>query len=256
MLKTCAPALCSANDESFLPRNDVIAHSAHIGVLSTHALYEVLRALAPAFERASGHKLSCTFDPTRAVRRRIDNGEAFDVAIVTRAVIDELVDGGAIVAETCVDLGRSGLGISVRQGAVKPAIATVDEFKQALLDAASIVRSAEGASGQYFEALLDRLDIGEAIRSKIRIGQSGRVAELVASGEAEMAVQQISELLPVAGTAYVGPFPDELQLYTDFAAGIAAASQARAAAQSLIDRLAAPAAWPLFRANGLEPAAR
>ncbi|HEX5506887.1 MAG TPA: substrate-binding domain-containing protein, partial [Pseudolabrys sp.] len=203
-------------------------HPAEIRVFSTHALYEVLRELGPAFERTSGCNLSCTFDPTKAVRRRIDNGEAFDVAIVTRPVIEELVRRGAIVADTCVDFGRSGLGVSVRKGAEKPRIATVEDFKQALLAARSIVRSAEGASGQYFETLLDRLGIGETVRGKIRIGQSGRVAELVASGEAEMAVQQISELLPVAGAGYVGPFPAELQHYTDFAGGIAAASQARA----------------------------
>ncbi len=229
---------------------------AEIKVLSTHALYEVLRALAPAFERASGRRLSCAFDPTKAIGRRIETGETFDVAIVTRRAIDELAQRGAIVAESCVDLGRSGLGVSVRKGAAKPDIATVENFKQALLAAASIVRSAEGASGHYFEELLDRLGIGEAVRGKIRIGQSGRVAELVAGGEAEMAVQQISELLPVAGADYVGPLPAALQLYTDFAAGIAAACQARAAAQALVAMLAAPAARPLFEANGLEPAIR
>lgn len=232
------------------------AHESEINVFSTHALYEVLRELGPAFERTSRCKLSCTFDPTKAVRRRIEKGEGFDVAIVTRPVIDELARRGTIVSETCIDLGRSGLGISVRKGAARPSIATVGDFKQALLAAGSIVRSAEGASGRYFETLLDRLGIGEAVRGKIKIGQSGRVAELVAGGGAEMAVQQISELLPVAGADYVGPFPAELQLYTDFAAGVATASQARIAAQALIDTLAAPAAWPLFRAGGLEPSAR
>ncbi|HET7848531.1 MAG TPA: substrate-binding domain-containing protein [Pseudolabrys sp.] len=232
------------------------AHAPDIKVFSTHALYEVLHELKPAFERASGRNLSCTFDPTKAVRRRIEGGEPFDVAIVTRSAIDALAGRGAIIPESCVDLGRSGLGLSVRKGAARPNIATVDALRRALLDAASIVRSAEGASGQYFDTLLDRLGIGEPVRGKIKIGQSGRVAELVANGEAEMAVQQVSELLPVAGADYVGPLPAELQLYTDFAAGIAATSQARAAAQSLIDMLAAPAARPLFEANGLEPAGR
>jgi len=227
-----------------------------IKVLSTHAVYEVLGEIGPAFERASGRKLSCRYDPSKAVRRRIESGEVFDVAIITRPVIDELAGQRKILPQTCIDLGRSGLGVSVRKGAHKPDIATVEDFTRALLAARSVVRSAEGASGQYFEKLLDRLGIADAMRGKIRIGGSGRVAELVASGEAELAVQQVSELRPVTGADYVGPFPPELQLYTVFAAGVGTACNDRATAKMLVDMLAAPAARPLFEASGLEPAVR
>ena len=195
-----------------------------IKVLSTHAAYEVLSDLGPRFERASGHRLSIGYDPTNLIRRRIDDGAAFDVAIVTRPVIDELAAQGKIVAASCIDIGRSGLGLAVRAGAPKPDITTVEAFKRALLAAKSVVRSKDGASGQYFATLLDRLGIAEAMRGKIRLGASGRVAELVANGEVAMAVQQIAELLPVAGAQFVGPFPPELQLYTVFAAGIGSAA--------------------------------
>ena len=119
-----------------------------------------------------------------------------------------------MLAETRADIARSGLGVSVRKGAAKPDLSTTEAFKRALLAAKSVVRSTDGTSGQHFEMLLDRLGIADAMRDKIVMGPSGRVAELVARGEADMAVQQIPELLPVTGAQFVGPFPPELQLYT------------------------------------------
>ena len=170
---------------------------------------------------------SFSYNPSAAILREIDGGAAFDVAIVTRPAIDRLAAQGKIVRESCADIGRCGLGVAVRKGARKPDIGTVDAFKRALLAAKSVVRSRDGASGQYFETLLDRLGIAEAMRGKIVIGPAGRIAELVARGEAELAVQQVPELMPVKGADFVGPFPDELQVYTVFAAGVAAASQQR-----------------------------
>jgi len=227
-----------------------------IEILSTHAVIEVLAKLVPQFEKVSNHKLSCRYDPSNAIRRHIDSGAAFDVAIVTRMTIDDMARQGKIVADTCVDLGRSGLGISVRKGARKPYIGTVDDFKQALLTARSVVRSTEGASGQYFEKIIDRLGIAGEMRKKLKFGPSGRVAELVARGEVEMAVQQISELLPVRGTDFVGPFPPELQHYTVFAAGVSAASSNPDIAKAFIRTLTTPTAIALFKAHGVEPILR
>jgi len=227
--------------------------AAEIKVLSTHAAFEVLSELGPWFERATGHRLLVGYDPTNVIRRRIDDGAAFDVAIVTRPVIDELAAQDRIVADSCIDIGRSGLGVAVRAGAPKPDIGTVDAFKRALLAAESVVRSKDGASGQYFTKLLERLGIAEAMRGKVRLGASGRVAELVANGEVAMAVQQIAELLPVTGAQLVGPFPPDLQVYTVFAAGIGSAATSREAAAALIDALTARSASALYEAKGLEP---
>lgn len=224
-----------------------------IRVLSTHAALDVLNELGPKFERATGHRLSFGYDPAKAVKRQIENGAAFDIAIVTRPVFDALAEQGYLLPETRADIGRSGLGVAVRAGAAKPDISTVDAFKRALLAAKSVVRSTEGTSGMYFETLLDRLGIVEAMRGKIKLGPSGRVAELVARGEAEMAVQQIAEILPVTGAQYVGPFPLELQLYSEFSAGVAAASKHREAAKAFIATLTTPSAVALFAAAGLEP---
>ncbi len=225
-------------------------------IFSTHALLEVLNALTAGFEREHGCRLQFTLDPTQAVRRRIEQGEKFDVAIATRPGIDALAAAGKIAPETRVVLGSTGLGVSVRAGAPKPDIGSVEAFKRALLDAKSVVRSREGASGAFFEGVMERLGITEAMRDKIVIAGSGRVAEFVARGEAELAVQQISELMPVQGADFVGPFPPELQQTSEFTAGIASESQMRETAAAFIALLAAPASAPLFTASGLEPAAR
>lgn len=229
---------------------------ADIRVLSTHAVLDALNELGPKFERATGHRLSIGYDPAKAVKRQIENGAAFDVAIVTRPVFDDLAAQGKILLETRADIGRSGLGVAVRKGAPKPDIATTEAFKRALLAAKSVVRSTEGTSGIYFEKLLDRLGIAEAMRDKVKLGPSGRVAELVARDEADMAVQQIAELLPVTGAQYAGPFPPELQLYSEFAAGVASASKHREAAKAFIATLTTPEAIALFTAAGLEPILR
>jgi molybdate transport system substrate-binding protein len=227
-----------------------------IKILSTHAVQEVLRALGPSFERESGVRLTIDYDPANVLQRRIEDGTTFDVVIVTRPVIDALVGQGKVRAETCTDIGRSGLGVAVRKGAAKPDVTTVEAFMCALVTAKSVVRSKEGTSGLYFERLLTRLGIAEAMRGKIVLGGSGRIAELVARGEASMAVQQIPELLPVDGVYFAGPLPDELQLYTVFSAGIGAACKIKDGAKAFIDALTAPAAAALFKAKGLEPVPR
>jgi molybdate transport system substrate-binding protein len=229
---------------------------ADIKVLSTHAVQEVLREFAPEFERTNGVRLAVEYDPANALKRRIEDGAVFDVAIVTRPVIDDLIGAGKVVGALCADIGRSGLGISVRKGAPKPDIATVEAFKRTLLDVKSIARSREGTSGVYFETLLTHLGIAGQMRGKIILGGSGRVARLVALGEAEMAIQQIPELLPVGGTEFAGPLPQELQLYTLFSAGVAEGAKNRVVAERFIDRLKASGSSALLRSKGLEPIPR
>ncbi|MGH6663962.1 MAG: substrate-binding domain-containing protein [Pseudolabrys sp.] len=226
---------------------------AELKVLSTHAVVEVLNELVPAFERANGCKLSFGYAPTAVTKREIENGAAFDVAIMTRAAVDELVAHGIMLREGSAELARCALGVSVRKGAPRPDISTVDAFKRALLSAKSVVRSKDGASGKTFEALLERLGITDAMRNKIVIGPAGRIAELVARGEGELAIQQVPELVPVKGADFVGPWPAELQVYTVFAAGVSAESKQRAAAQAFVAGLAAPENAALYKAKGLEP---
>ncbi|MEI7671604.1 MAG: substrate-binding domain-containing protein, partial [Deltaproteobacteria bacterium] len=112
--------------------------AAEIRVLSTHAAQEVIEELGPQFEKATGHKLSFGFDPAAAIRRQIEQGAIFDVAIVTRAVIDDLVTKNKIRSDSTGNIGRSGLGVAVKKGAPKPDISTVEAFKRALLAAKSV----------------------------------------------------------------------------------------------------------------------
>jgi molybdate transport system substrate-binding protein len=225
-------------------------------VLSTHAVQGVLHELAPVYKRATGVRPSFDYDPANAIRRRVENGAAFDVAIVTRPVVDSLIVQGKICRENCVDIARSGLGLAVRKGTARPDISSGDSFKRALLAAKSVVRSKEATSGLYFESLLDRLGIADAMHGRIILGGSGRIAELVVSGEAEVAVQQIPELLAVAGADFVGPLPAELQLYTVFAAGVGARAVEPAAARDFVRCLTNPTFAPLYLAKGLEPVTR
>lgn len=225
-------------------------------VLCTHALQRVLEEVAPEFENASRHTLSIGYDPALAVKRRIDNGARFDVVLITRRAIDDLASEGKIDPETRVDLAVCGLGVAVRKGLPKPDIGSVDAFKHALLAAKSLVRSAEGTSGVYFDKLLGELGIAEQMKAKIKLGPSGRVAELAARGDVDMAVQQISEILPVGGVDYVGPFPAEVQLYTTFAGAVSSACERPDAAKALIATLTTRRAASILRDSGLEPVGR
>jgi molybdate transport system substrate-binding protein len=228
--------------------------AAEVRVLSTHAAQEVIEALGPQFEQATKHKLSLGYDPAAAVKRQIEQGAAFDVAIVTRSVIEDLAKKNKITSDSIADIGRSGLGVAVKKGAPKPDISTVDAFKRTLLAAKSVVRSSEGTSGAYFEKLMGQLGIADQMKAKTRLGPSGRIAEMAAAGEVEIAVQQISEILPVKGADFVGPFPAEIQLYTMFSAGVGAAAKEPQAARDFVKFLTSPKAAPVIKSKGLDPA--
>ena len=154
-----------------------------------------------------------------------------------------------------VDLAKVGIGVAVKEGAALPDIGTVDALKRTLLDAKSVAYidpKSGGSSGIYFDGLLDRLGIADQVRPKAKLKQGGYVAELVASGEAEVAVHQISEIVPVKGVTLVGPLPAEIQNTTIYAAGISATAKDATAAKALIDHLAGPAAAPVLKAKGME----
>ena len=190
-----------------------------------------------------------------ALAKRIGDGEAFDVAIITPAAIGGLAKAGKIAESGQAMVAKVGIGVAVKEGAAVPDIRTVEAFRAALLAAKSVAYidpKAGGSSGIYFDTLLDKLGIGEAVRAKAKLKQGGYVAELVADGTAEIAVHQISEIVPVKGVTLVGPLPAEIQNMTVYAAGIGAAAREPAAAQALIAFLAGAAAAPVLKARGME----
>jgi molybdate transport system substrate-binding protein len=228
------------------------ANTAPLKILCTLGLRGVMMELAPSIA-ASGLPFAATYESTNAILRRLASGEQADIAILIDTTVDELIKAGTLRPGSRRDIARSGVAIAVRAGAPKPDISTAAAFKRALLAARSIAYTKSGASGLYFASLIERLGIAEEINRKARI-QDGLVGELAARGEAEIAVQQASELLPVAGIDIVGPLPDELQKMTVFSAGIFATTRRSDEAKALIERLAAPAAEKVVRDKGLEPA--
>ena len=223
-----------------------------INVLSTLALRGVLTEIADEFRVLTGLSFAATYKSTNMALNLIAQGATADMTIITREAIDRLVRDGIIVAGSTTDLAQSGIGIAVRAGAPKPDIGTVAALKRALLETKSIAFSRLGASGIHFADVIERLGIADEVRRKAHISDS-YVGEVTARGEAEMAVQQISELMPVAGIDIVGPLPDEVQKISVFAAGIFRAARNPGGAGKLISYLAEPRLVPVLIRKGLEP---
>jgi molybdate transport system substrate-binding protein len=226
----------------------------HIKVLKTLATEKAYLELLPRFEQATGHRVTTRYGGTVDVRNWLSVGEPFDLAIAASSVIDTFTAAGVIVTGSRVDIATSGVGVAVRKGAVKPDISTPEAFKGVLLAAKSVGYST-GPSGEYFLRLLDRLGLADCIKLKLRqIPAGGFVGTLVADGDAEIGVQQVSELATFPGVDYIGSLPDDLQMTTIFAGGISTAAKQPDAAGELVRFLAAPEAAAAFRKFGLEPA--
>jgi molybdate transport system substrate-binding protein len=230
---------------------------AELTIYSTIGVRSAAEELFVRFERTSGHKLAITWGTAPMLVKRIEGGESADVLILSRAGIDQLKKQGKIAAGSDVTLAGSGVAIAVKKGARKPDISTPAALKQTLLNAKSIAYSepsAGGASGVYFAKLLERLGIAEAMKPKTKYPPAGGFsAELLMTGEAELAVQQKPELLHVAGAEIVGFLPGDLNLVTEFAAGITSGCENADAAKDLIEMLQSPDAKAAFRSKGLDP---
>ena len=224
-----------------------------VRVLSTLALKGAVHRLAGPFETISGLRIDADFAPTLALLDRLRRAEAADVVILTREGLDELAREGRVIAGSCVDLARSYLGIAVKAGAVHPDIATEAALRAALLGARSVAYSRIGASGILFAQLIERLGIASEINAKAKIIPQGFTAERLVTDEADLAVQQISELQQVGGIEVVGPIPRQLQTPAVFSAGRMAASAKVAPSDRLLRFLASPEVAPVLRESGLEP---
>lgn len=238
---------------TFILAQPVFANAAEIKVWTARAIATVLAEIGPQFERATGHKLIISSDLPTAFARRANAGEPFDILISGSSPVDEWIRDGKIIAETRTDIARSGIGVGVRAGARKPDISSVEAFKRALLEAKSIAYLRVG-SGIYVAGLLERLGIAEALKSKVTRPESDIVSELVAKGEVELGLVVITQILTTPGVDLVGPLPPEIQSYVVFTAGISANSKVPGAAKQLMKFLTGPAAIPVIRAQGMEPA--
>jgi molybdate transport system substrate-binding protein len=227
-------------------------------LLCAGAMHGVIDALDPTFVSVVGRPVKARFTNSGGVKARVMAGENADVAISTAAAIDELARHGKVSSVTA--LARSPIGVAVRAGAERPDIGTVESFKRALVAARSIAIAdpATGSpSGNYLVGLFERLSLTASLRDKIRYVGGGAggvvvVGEAVARGDAELAIQQMPELVGVAGLDVVGELPAELQQVTVFSSAVVATTADEVGARRLIACLASPHAAVAIRAKGMQ----
>ena len=223
-------------------------------MLCTNGVKSLMLDVVSAFERTSGTRVVITWGATNSLLKDLEGGAGGDLAILTAEAIDDLISGSKVVAGGRVDLARSGIGVAVRKGAKRPDIGSPEALKRALIAAKSVAHSKTGMSGIYFPTVLARLGIADVMKAKIVIPDPGTpIGEVVVKGGAEIGIQQISELLPVAGIEIVGPLPAALQKITTFSAGVLTAAKEPAAAAALLKFVAAESPR-LLKQKGLEPA--
>ena len=222
-------------------------------VLSTLALKGAVLNLRRDFEATSGMQIAADFAPTLALLQRLRAGEPADVVILTREGLDEVSREGRVAADSCVDLARSWVGIAVRKGEVHPDISTEAALRAALLNARSVAYSRLGASGILFARLIVQLGIAVEINARAVIIQQGFTAERLVAGEADLAVQQVSELKQIDGIEVVGVIPRELQTPAVFSAGRMVTAQDAAQADRLLQYLSSAEVAPRLRESGLDP---
>lgn len=234
----------------------LLTHSvtaAEINVIGSAAMKEIVLELAPEFERSSGNKVTASWTGSADIRKRIGAGEAFDLVIVGAPDVDAFIKDGKMAPGSRIDIARSGVGVAVKAGAPKPDISSSEAVKKALL-AARAVAFSTGPSGVHMQRLFERMGIAGEMKQKSRQTPAGvRVAEYLASGQADLGFQQVSEFIHETGIDFLGPLPADIQNVTEYSSGIPTAANAAEPARALQAFLSAPAAGPVIRKNGMEP---
>jgi molybdate transport system substrate-binding protein len=242
---------------SFLFASATFASAAEIKVFSTIGVQAALEELAPQFEKATGNKLTITWGTAAILVKKIQAGESADLLVLTKQGLNDLIKDNKIAPGSDANFASSGMALVVKQGAPKPDISTPEAYKQTLLNAKSIAYSspaAGGASGVFFAKSLERMGIADQVKDKTRHPPpSGNSANLVVSGEAELAVQQEPEVMAVSGVDIVGPPPGDLNNITTYTAGVSPDSKEPNVAKAMIMFLQTSEAAAVYKARGLAP---
>ena len=223
-------------------------------LLTAGAFKPVAQEIIPAFEKRTGHKVTIENDTAGNLAKRVGAGEYFDVVVMPPMLLGAFL-GNRVVESSAKELARSGIGVAVKQGSPQPDIGTTDSFKSALLAARAVAYidpASGGSSGVYLDKLFEKLGIAAQIKAKAVLVRGGLVAEKVANGEADIGLQQKSELMGVPGAVLVGPLPLMLQYYTPYSGAVSVASRNRAAADALLLELADPKNLPILKQKGLD----
>jgi len=229
------------------------AQGSPVRVLSSNGFKAVIDEVGPQCERTIGHSLALGFGTSASLRQRIDAGDAFDVVMVTAEAMDDLVKAGKVGVSTRTALGRSGIGVGSRAGAKKLDVRTPDALKNTLLAARSITYAGDGASRPHIEKMVSALGIADQMTKKTLLEQgSVRAAAKVASGDAELLITLVSEILPAPGVELVGPLPAQFQHYVSFAAAIGAKAANAEAGKALIACLSGPNVASTLKAKGID----
>jgi molybdate transport system substrate-binding protein len=241
-------------------RGDRALSEAEVKVLATTAMKTVFEELSPQFQAATGYRIAVELGPSLRLEKELGEGKPSDVAIVSSKGIKDLEARGRIAAGSAVPIADSTIGVAVAKGAAKPDISTPESFKRAMLAAKSIACSKPvggGQSGVHLAKVFEQLGITGEMPPKSKYGAGGAAGLaglVVLRGEAEIGIQQMAELMAVAGIDVVGPLPRELQSVTPFVAAITTDARDPEAAKALIKFLTTPEAKRVIKAKGLEPA--
>lgn len=230
--------------------------AAEIALLTTGAYKPVLAALVPAFERRTGHHVTIRNETAGAVAQAIRDGTRADLVVLTPGGFDVLIRDGHLAGAAPVPLAKVGIGVAVRDGAPMPDIATLAGFREALLRARAVAMvdpASGGSSGITLAQLFERLGIADRMRDKLVLVRGGLAAARLVSGEADLALQQTSELLAVAGARLVGPIPAEVQSFTVYAGMVPAGAREAEAASMLLRDLAGPESAAILAQKGMAP---
>ncbi len=233
------------------------AVAVEINVLSAGAVQEAEKVLAEDFRDATGNRVTFTVGTVGQIQEKLKSGAPADVVVVSAPALEQLEKSGDIRARSGVALGRIGIGVGIKEGAPTPDISSPEKFKQAMLKAKSLTYMDPGAgasSGIATAKILRDLGIAEEVAKKTKLIQSGYSADLVASGEVELAIQNVSEIVPVKGVKLAGMLPEPLQVYTAYSAGVATQSIAPKEATDFIRFLARAEASARWKEAGIEPA--
>jgi molybdate transport system substrate-binding protein len=233
------------------------AYAVEINVLSAGAVQEAEKALAEDFRHATGNKVNFTTGTVGQIQEKLKSGAPADVIVVSAAALEQLEKSGDIRARSGAALGRIGIGVGVKDGAPAPDLSTPEKFKEAMLRAKSLTYMDPGAgasSGIATAKILQDLGIAEEVAKKTKLTQSGYSADRVASGEVELAIQNVSEIVPVKGVKLAGMPPEPLQVYTAYGAGVATKSINPKEATDFIRFLTRSEASARWKEAGIEPA--
>jgi molybdate transport system substrate-binding protein len=228
------------------------AGAEEIRVLSSVGIKTVIDVLGPQFEKATKHKVTTTFDLASVLKTRIEGGEAFDVAILTAPLVDELISKGKIASASRTEVARVGLALMIRAGAPKPDVSTVDAFRKTLLGARSVTYVTTGASGVAFVATIEKMGIAEAIKAKAKpVANGEQVNGNILNGASDLAVLPVSEILSVKGAELGGVFPSAVQTWVVMTAGVNASAKSAVAREFISYLMLAPNS-AVVRDKGME----